>query len=347
MTKSERGVLLNSGLHAKAVRAAVTSLVGQTVDQAIAAVISGCVAQFVANWPAFEGPDKVEAVHQMRVAMRRFRAALALFNRRFPCTEFGSLRAEAKRIASTMGQARDWDVFENQLREGPCIAFPSETGFEALMADVSTQQEAGCTAIAALLAHPDTTRFVLSVEAFIARRGWRNALAGADLPRLTDPASGFAAECLERLHRRVQKRGKGLLHLLPEERHDVRIALKNLRYAADFFGALFGHASTVTSYTKAAARLQDALGSFNDMVMVTAQVARLETNDADRARAAGIVIGWFGHGARVVRCEFAGRVARLSQRQAVLEACFDRSLANDDSLMAEQQQSEIMTCQVR
>jgi inorganic triphosphatase YgiF len=133
MTKAERGVLLSCGAHVMAVRAGVTLLVDQTVDQAIAGIISGCVVQFVANWPAFEGPDKAEAVHQMRVAMRRLRAALGLFNRRFPCAEFLRLRGDAKRVASAMGAARNWDVFEGLLRDGPCAAFPSKTGFEALI----------------------------------------------------------------------------------------------------------------------------------------------------------------------------------------------------------------------
>jgi triphosphatase len=137
------------------------------------------------------------------------------------------------------------------------------------------------------------------VEAFAARRGWRNALAGEGLSRLTEPAAGFAAESLDRLHRRVRKRGKALLELLPEERHGVRIALKNLRYAADFFGDMFGPADAVKAFTREAAKLQDALGSFNDMVMVTGLVRQLDIDDALPARAAGIISGWYAHGARV------------------------------------------------
>jgi triphosphatase len=148
------------------------------------------------------------------------------------------------------------------------------------MADGSKQRASGYTAVAGLLSHPDTTRFISSVEAFIARRGRRNALPGTELRRLTEPASSFAAECLERLRRRVMKRGKAMLDLPREQRHDRRIALKNLLYTADFFGDLFGHGSTVTSYTKVAARLQDALGSFNNMVMVIDQVARLDTSSS-------------------------------------------------------------------
>lgn len=299
MTKAQRGVQLSGGVHATSVRATVPDLAEHTVDQAVDAVIRACMAQFVGNWPVFQGPEKAPAVHQMRISMRRLRTALALFNRRFPCVEFRELRAEAKRIASALGEARNWDVFESLLRGGPCSIFPSEAGFAALTTESATRREAAYAAVAELLADTATTRFVLSVETFVARRGWRNALPGDALPRLTEPATGFAADSLERLHWRVRKRGKALLDLPPEERHGVRIALKNLRYAADFFGDLFGPTDAVKSYTRATARLQDALGSFNDMVMVTGLVRQLDVDDALPARAAGIISGWYAHGARM------------------------------------------------
>lgn len=298
MTKAERGVQLSQGAHPVAVRAASPPLAEQTVDQAIGAVISACTTQFIANWPAFDGPDKAEAIHQMRVSMRRLRAALALFNRRFPCSDFVDLRAGAKRIASSMGDARNWDVFDDLLRDGPMVAFPNDPGFETLIAATTRLREAEYAAVAATLARADTTRFVLSLEAFVARRGWRNALPGTDLPRLTEPATGFAADCLARLHRRVRKHGKSLLDLPPEERHDVRIELKKLRYAADFFGELFGPPASVKTYVQAAAKLQDALGAYNDAIMVTSLVKHLDFTDANATRAAGIGVGWYMHSAR-------------------------------------------------
>jgi CHAD domain-containing protein len=280
-----------------AVRAVEPALAGYTVDQVIGAIISTCVTQFVANWPAFDGADRIEAVHQMRVAMRRLRSALALFNRQFPCAEFKTIRADAKRIATAMGEARNWDVLEAMMREGPCGAFPSEPGFDLLMAAAETRRTTGYDKVAELLGHSETMRFVLSVEAFVAERGWRNALSSADLPRLTEPATSFAVASLHRLHRRVKKRGKKLIELPPEDRHQVRIALKNLRYSAEFFGNLFDHAGATRSYTRATARLQDALGNFNDIIMVTDLVEQLDTHAEVSLRAGGIVIGWYGRGA--------------------------------------------------
>jgi inorganic triphosphatase YgiF len=296
-SKADRGALLGTDTQAKAIRAVSPNLTGHTVDQAIGAIITGCRAQFVANWPAFEGPDRIESVHQMRVAMRRLRSALALFHRQFPCGEFKSIRAEAKQIASAMGEARNWDVLEGMMQEGPCAAFASEPGFAPLMAAAEARRKRGYETVAELLRSTETTRFVLSVEAFVAARGWRNVLPSAELPRLSEAATSFAAASLERLHRRVTKRGKQLIDLAPEQRHEVRIALKNLRYSADFFGNLFGHGGAIRSYTRATARLQEALGNFNDIVMVTDLVEQLETHDETSVRAGGIVIGWYGRGA--------------------------------------------------
>jgi inorganic triphosphatase YgiF len=300
MSKSERGVMLSSGTQPTAIRAAAPLTTEQTVDEAIGALFGSCIDQFIANWPAFEAGNGTEPVHQMRVAMRRFRSLLALFNRAFPCAEFVLFRLEAKRIASAMGEARNWDVFADLVRDGPHEAFPSEPGFEALLAATNRRRDAGYETVRALLADAATTRFVLSVQAFVARRGWRNALPGAELPRLTGEASAFAVGCLDRLHRRVRKRGRKLLELPAAERHEVRIALKNLRYAADAFAGLFGEHAGARPYTRAVAKLQDALGSYNDMQMTIDLAGQLDmSGDLRAARAVGTMIGWYGRGALV------------------------------------------------
>lgn len=280
-----------------AVRAGAPLAGGQTVDEAIGALVTSCITQFVANWPALEAGNGPEPVHQMRVAMRRLRSLLGLFQREFPCPEFGAFRDEAKRIATAMGEARNWDVFSGLVHDGPLALLPGEQGFDLLLAAAGRRREAGYATVRALLADAATTRFVLAMQGFVARCGWRNALPGADLPRLGGPAAAFAADCLDRLHRRVRRRSRKLLRLPPSERHEVRIALKKLRYAADAFANLFGEPSGVRPYTRAVAELQDALGSFNDMHMTLDLARRLDTGDnAQAARAVGVMIGWYGHG---------------------------------------------------
>jgi inorganic triphosphatase YgiF len=300
MSKAERGVLLGLGDRAIAVRASTFLTEGQTVDDAIGAAIASCVDQFVANWPAFDAGNGSEPVHQMRVAMRRLRSLLGLFQREFPCAEFAVFREDAKRIASAMGDARNWDVFADLVRDGPLKAFPDQGGFDAVLAASNRRRDAGYESVRMLLADAATTRFVLLAQAFVARRGWRNAVPGGELPRLTGPAGAFAAACLERLHRRVRKRGRKLLDLPVAERHELRIALKKLRYAADAFAGLFEDQTSVRPYVRAVSKLQDALGSFNDMHMTVDLAQQLDTRgDLRAASALGMMIGWYGRGSLV------------------------------------------------
>ncbi len=268
--KSERGFLLLTELPPPVARAKPPLSGTPSVDEAISVLLGDCLAQFTGNWPAFHDGDAVNAV------------------------EFAGFREDAKRIASAMGEARNFDVFLAMLRAGPLRAFPDEPGFSGMIAECETRRETGYARIRALLSSPETTRFVLSMQGFVARHGWRNALAPDALAHLTAPAKGFGAAHIARLHQRILKRGRKHLALNAHDRHELRIDLKKLRYAADGFGALFDGAKQVRNYTKAAAALQDALGAFNDLVTANALVSELAAADT---RAAGIVIGWCGRAA--------------------------------------------------
>jgi inorganic triphosphatase YgiF len=298
LNKSDRGAALSSGTQPPVVRTATTLVPGQSVDDAISTVISSCVGHFMANWPAHEDGDAAEAVHQMRIAMRRLRSALALFHHELPGAEFVEFGNQSRRIASAMGEARNWDVFAELLEHGPFRAFPDVAGFAELLAASRQPRRAGHEAVAALLADPGVTRFVLGLHAFVADRGWRNGATGSEPPRADEDASLFAARNLERLHKRVVKRGRNLREQTPDERHELRIELKKLRYAVDAFAGLFPEASSARGYIRAAGKLQESLGRANDMQMAIKLARRLDTGgDSAAERAIGMMLGWCGHGA--------------------------------------------------
>jgi len=138
---------------------------------------------------------------------------------------------------------------------------------------------------------------VLTVEAFLARHGWRNGVPAEALDTLTAPVLDFATANLLRLHRKVRKRGKHILSLTPHDRHLVRIELKKLRYAADLFGGLFTARNKVKQYAETAAGLQEELGNLNDLATARELLDRLDGSKPDTARAIGIVLGWCAHSA--------------------------------------------------
>ncbi|MCX7329635.1 MAG: CHAD domain-containing protein, partial [Hyphomicrobiales bacterium] len=293
---AERGVQLLTGARPPAAKATLAALGRETtVDEALAIVIRNCLKQFTGNWPAFQEGDAGEAVHQMRVAMRRLRAVLALFARALPQAGLGDMRQEARSIASTMGMARDWDVFASLVRSGPAAHFAGDKGLAAILRSAAERSAHGHKQVQALLDDTATSRFVLRLDAYVARHGWRN---GADLALLTQPVIAFAAQCLERLDRRAVKAGKHFDRLSIEEKHELRIRLKNLRYAADFFGHLFKGQGKVRRYADCAAQMQDHLGHLNDAAMARSLVAELTgAGNTQMAFAAGAITGWYANAA--------------------------------------------------
>lgn len=298
MSKPERGYLLAAGKRPKPHKARPIEMApGESLDGAVSAVIAGTLAHFVSNWAPLRDADDPEAIHQLRVALRRMRSALGSFQRKLPSGEIEELRAEAKRIATAFGPARDCDVFLGNARAGPLkdpAAMPK--GAEDLLQLAENGRSKHYAAARQLIEEKDTSLFVLKVQSFLARRAWRNALTGGDLPNLSQPASGFARESLQHLHKRAMKRGKHLPDIRDEERHQLRIALKNFRYAAEFFGALFDRGRRLGDMLESVAFLQDILGAHNDTVAARQFMERLEIPAADPAiLASGYLLGWYQH----------------------------------------------------
>ena len=96
--------------------------------------------------------------------------------------------------------------------------------------------------------------------------------AAEDGPGLDQPLAELASHALSRAHRKLLKRGDGFETLSKPERHEVRIALKRLRYALDFFGGVFERAR---EFIKRLARLQEDLGRMNDVALAETMLARL------------------------------------------------------------------------
>jgi inorganic triphosphatase YgiF len=270
-----------------------------TLDSAIAALLKQSLAHFLANGPACHSADHVEAVHQIRVALRRMRSLLKLLGRSFPSPEIAYLGAEAKRLADAFGDARDWTVFADLVEAGPARNLPDVPGLAALVAQARERAEAGLAQGIGALAAASATRFVLTLQLYVAMNGWRNAAPEAELRALLAPVTGFAARALEQSYRRLKKRARGFDDMSAEHRHSVRIALKQMRYAVDFFGHLFG-SGAAKAYVAQAAGLQDMLGEANDAAVAARLVSRLDVaGDPALGFAAGAVVGWCGRGGLV------------------------------------------------
>lgn len=266
-------------------------------DDTISAVIASCLAHFTANWASLRDSDAPESIHQLRVALRRLRSALGIFRKRIDLPELEDIRARARDIASALGPARECDAFRQNALAGPFRDQPSRLAAAARLLEAVESRRAESYAVARrVIDDPATSLFVLDVHAFLLKRSWRTAPGPEDLGLLTSPARDFAAGVLDRLRRRALKRGKHLPDMPDEERHELRIALKKLRYAVEFFGTLFDDDKEQRNFLRLVSDLQEDLGTHNDAATAEAFIGTLDLSADPQAHfAAGYLLGFYRH----------------------------------------------------
>ncbi|MBP2301490.1 CYTH and CHAD domain-containing protein [Azospirillum picis] len=307
-TKAERGHALASGATDKALKAEKLLLDPETtVEGAVARIVRACLAHLVANEAVTLAGDDPEGVHQMRVALRRLRSATALFRPFIPTTQYLWLVGEIKWLAGSLGPARDWDVFGEELLAPVREAFQRADGhgrsavedLETLAAAAEARRLRAYEGVREAIRSDRYTAFLLGVGSWVEKRGWRDQPVSEESVRLFQPVIGLADHLLNKRHKKAKRAGHGFAHLPVAQRHQLRIALKKLRYAVEFFRSLYDD-KPVRRYIQQLAAFQDALGHLNDVATATRLLHELHEDGSRSApgepRAAGIVIGWHARG---------------------------------------------------
>jgi len=302
MSEAELALARATGAGVAPVKGRRTALAADaSLDEAIVTALSACLDQFVANWPALQCHAPEEAIHQMRVALRRLRAGVGMLRRGVVSAALETASARARDISATLGAARNLDVLVDMLVAGPLAQANGEPSFYALIDAVERRRIEAHAAVAALVMAPQTTQFVVDLRAALAAKAWRPSPGDASPQRAAfDPSAPgsarvFAMRSLDRLHRRAMRKSRDLAALTPDQRHQSRIAFKKARYAAEFFESLFGAHAKARRYLRRTAALQDKLGSFNDLAVAAELLRDLGEADADLAPASAFAVGWCAH----------------------------------------------------
>jgi triphosphatase len=307
-SKAARGYALTSGeppAWHKAVPLALER--DATVDTALEAILRDCLRHWTTNEAAAQDGSDPEGIHQLRVAIRRLRSVFSVFGKVISPRDLAWLKAEAKRIVTSLGPARDWDVFLTDLLSPVQAARPDDPDLTLLRHAAEETRAEGYATARAAIRDPAYTSFVLRFAEWIETRGWRRDEEwpdGGGTP-FERPAVQLANQLLAHRERKALKRGHEFENLAPPERHQLRIALKKLRYTAEFFESLYPRKRT-DRYINALKRLQDGLGHLNDVAVAERLVADLLGRPATGKRneawqgAAGIVLGWHARSACAV-----------------------------------------------
>ena len=222
-----------------------------TPEAAHRLLVDAALAQVKSNLAGAIAASNPEYLHQLRVGIRRLRTVLIVF-------EAKQIGRRLRKLARPLGEARDWDVFVARFGRG------------------RPQQRAAHARCRRVL---ESTEFnALLVEE--ARHSDKHIGEG--------PLNPFAAKALDRLHRKTLKRARGVDWRDEKKRHAVRIALRRLRYACDFFSSCFDDSRR---YVRGLADLQDLLGDLND-IAVARRLGAAKLERRERALLSELELAW-------------------------------------------------------
>jgi CHAD domain-containing protein len=232
----------------------------RSVGEVAFAVMRAQFVTFLAREPGTRMGDDPEELHDMRVATRRLRAAIALFEPALP-VRISALRDELGWVAEVLGAVRDLDVQLEQL--DAWIASSEEPDRPALDGLRSTLDEARAAARVDLLRTLDDRRYAT----FTAR--FTRLLQAGPLRRSTAsraPIATIAPALIKKRYRAVRRAGD---HLTKDSAapdfHRLRIKCKRLRYALEFLGEVYpGHSDRIV---KRLITVQDILGAHQDAIV--------------------------------------------------------------------------------
>jgi triphosphatase len=286
-----------------------------TVEAVLQTSCRLCLRHLMCNEAAALAGD-VEAVHQMRVAVRRLRSLLAAVRAMLPAEQYQRLKDELKWLAGSLGPARDWDVFAAELLAPVRSVLPADPELENLVEAATQRRQAAYEAARMAIESRRYSEIMLKTVRWFETCGWRDQRVSEHSAPLFSSIAEIAPPLIERRWRRAMKQSKHFAGLSLDERHQVRIALKNLRYMSEFLESLFDPAS-VKALMRRLKRLQEDLGHLNDVrtaQRLCRELARSAEHDVnDVSLAAGVVIGWHLCGLTDLEAKLCEDVRRLKK----------------------------------
>lgn len=244
-----------------------------------------------------------EAVHQMRVAVRRARSAFALFPALPDDPAYARAAEGLKQLGHALGPARDWDVFMTETAPPVETVLPEQPALHSLLRAGARRRHAARASLVEYLQSPAFRRLSLELA-------W---LAASEPPAEAAPAvplSEFAAVALRRRWKKLLNSGRALEDLDNQALHGLRLKAKRLRYAAEFFAPLFPEKPT-SRFIRRLAVLQERLGLFND---TTVAEGLLRDLNGKPGYAAGLVLGFTAARGARSREKIATAWARFRRR---------------------------------
>jgi inorganic triphosphatase YgiF len=268
LSKAERGFALASGAAGKVTKAEPVAVDARmSTAEGFVAIIAACLRHYRLNEPLVVAAKDAAALHQSRVAMRRMRSALTLFKPVLSDTEFPRLREELRWFTNRLGDARNLDVY---LDDG---------ANEKDRAEIEAKRDRAYRAVIRSTNSKRLRKLMLDLVLWASLGEWRSGVKSIGaLPR-------YAVKRVDKLWNGIEAAGERLAIMDEDSRHRLRIEVKKMRYALEFFRALFrSEAQDQERFADAIEDLQESLGALNDIVTARRFALHDEADDQRKER---------------------------------------------------------------
>jgi CHAD domain-containing protein len=226
-----------------------------TCQEAFRTIARGCLDDLEANQEATCDGDR-EALHQMRIALTRLRAARSFFSSFIPSSEWSHFTGELKWLNKHLSRARDLDVALKRLSS------VADTGPQQSLGRVWQKTWSTSHRELNLALHSRRCRILLRDMLIWVENGNRPPDSLTPSTSLTT----YSGCQLDHWYERLVKKSRILEDMNASQRHRLRIKCKRFRYALETLGQLLPSQShaRVRECLKSLRKIQKYLGQLND-----------------------------------------------------------------------------------
>jgi len=212
--------------------------------------------------PGAHAGEDLDALHDMRVATRRQRAAFRLFAPYFKPKAIRPFGRELRTLGAHLGAVRDLDVLMEAAKAYPVeLASDEADSLQPLLDLWTSQRDQARAELLTYLDGDEYAAFKESYSAFLETEGAGVQNPTADLPQTTWVRHALPGRIWDH-YSAVRAYELALARASLETLHALRIAAKRLRYALEFFREVLD--PSVEETIAAVVGLQDHLGQLHD-----------------------------------------------------------------------------------
>ncbi|HXY01181.1 MAG TPA: CHAD domain-containing protein [Candidatus Limnocylindrales bacterium] len=211
-------------------------------------------------------PD-ADAVHDLRVAIRRCRSVGAVMQEVDPDPAWPEMRKLGRKLFRQLGELRDAQVLEDWVKQLGSEADPVR---QRVLASLEAQER-------------ELREAALRVEAKFEQRAWKKLERHLQMRARLVPPDGAAAECLalERLDAAKELHVRAMRTEKPRAWHELRIGVKRFRYTVESLLP-----TRHESWSEDLKRLQDLLGEVHDLDVLSTTINEAAAEESEEVRAA-------------------------------------------------------------